>query len=324
MALAKGTVTNNPSIAITTVDPRSATLQHNTASGSNRLLLGGIAYQNTLTVNSATYNNDSMTLIGTWGTNVDGAGVSYTFFYILDPDTGNNDFKVNFANGNSGTVNMMCTSFTGAGGIGNSAHNNGASSPNSQTLSVSAGSMIFCFGASRFSMNASEAVKIDGVATSEANCDFRGAAWLAQIAGETRNATLTAGSKTCITRTVSDAYNLSNLRIEIQESASATVPTVTTTAISNITRKTADSGGNVTSDGGAAVTARGVCWNTTGSPTTADSTTSNGTGTGSYTSNLTGLDTSQQYFVRAYATNSEGTAYGSQLDFRTKRLFMIT
>ncbi len=94
-------------------------------------------------------------------------------------------------------------------------------------------------------------------------------------------------------------------------------PTVSTAAVSGIQYNTADSGGNVTDSGGAAVTARGVCWNTTGDPTTADSHTTNGTGTGTFTSSLTGLDAGQTYYVRAYATNTAGTAYGNQRSFNT-------
>ena len=94
-------------------------------------------------------------------------------------------------------------------------------------------------------------------------------------------------------------------------------PTVTTTAVSGITDNSANSGGNVTSDNGSAVTARGVCWNTTGTPTTADNTTSDGTGTGTFTSSMTGLSSSTTYYVRAYATNAYGTSYGNEETFTT-------
>jgi hypothetical protein len=93
------------------------------------------------------------------------------------------------------------------------------------------------------------------------------------------------------------------------------LPTLTTTAISAITSTTATSGGNITSDGGAAITERGVCWNTSGSPTIANSKTSNGSGSGTYSSSITGLTAGSTYYVRAYATNSIGTAYGNQLSF---------
>jgi uncharacterized protein (TIGR02145 family) len=96
------------------------------------------------------------------------------------------------------------------------------------------------------------------------------------------------------------------------------VPTLTTTSETLITQTTASSGGNISSDGGASVTARGVCWSTGDNPTTALTTkTSNGTGTGVFTSSLTGLAASTHYYVRAYATNSIGTGYGTEQGFTT-------
>ena len=94
-------------------------------------------------------------------------------------------------------------------------------------------------------------------------------------------------------------------------------PTVTTSSVINITATTATSGGSVTSDGGAIVTARGVCWSTTPNPTIADSYTTDGNGTGSFTSSLTGLTANTTYYVRAYATNSVGIAYGDEVCFAT-------
>ncbi|MGB2964902.1 MAG: lectin like domain-containing protein, partial [Anaerolineales bacterium] len=96
-----------------------------------------------------------------------------------------------------------------------------------------------------------------------------------------------------------------------------TPPTVTTNTVTSITSTSAVCGGNVTSSGGASVTARGVCWDTVASPTIADPKTSNGTGTGAFTSNITGLNPNTHYYVRAYATNSAGTAYGAQREFTT-------
>ena len=80
---------------------------------------------------------------------------------------------------------------------------------------------------------------------------------------------------------------------------------------------TASSGGNITDNGGSTVTARGVVWNTTGTPTISNSRTTDGSGTGSYVSNMTALSPSTTYYVRAYATNSTGTAYGNQQTFTT-------
>lgn len=94
-------------------------------------------------------------------------------------------------------------------------------------------------------------------------------------------------------------------------------PTVTTAAVTSITVDSAEGGGEVTSDGGAEVTARGVCWGTSENPTIDDSYTTDGTGTGSFSSSLTGLTPNTVYYVRAYATNSAGTAYGNEETFET-------
>jgi Protein of unknown function (DUF1566) len=94
-------------------------------------------------------------------------------------------------------------------------------------------------------------------------------------------------------------------------------PVLTTTTVTNILLITATSGGNITSDGGANVTDRGVCWSTSSNPTTTDSRTTDGIGTGIFVSNLTGLTANTLYYVRAYATNSVGTAYGNEITFTT-------
>lgn len=101
-------------------------------------------------------------------------------------------------------------------------------------------------------------------------------------------------------------------------------PALTTAAVTEITTATATSGGNVTSDGGAAVTAKGVCWGTATKPTITDSKTSDGAGTGAFTSSLTGLTPNTLYYVRAYATNSEGTAYGNEVSFTTSQIVVAT
>jgi hypothetical protein len=92
---------------------------------------------------------------------------------------------------------------------------------------------------------------------------------------------------------------------------------VTTTSVAGITNSSSVSGGNIGSAGGSPVTARGVCWSTSPNPTTADSKTIDGSGTGIFTSNLTGLTASTLYYVRAYATNNNGTFYGAQVSFTT-------
>jgi hypothetical protein len=94
-------------------------------------------------------------------------------------------------------------------------------------------------------------------------------------------------------------------------------PAVATKVVSSITSISATCGGNVAYDGGTAVTARGVCWSTSLNPRTYDNFTIDGTGTGKFTSSLTGLTANTTYYVRAYATNSIGTAYGNERSFTT-------
>lgn len=98
---------------------------------------------------------------------------------------------------------------------------------------------------------------------------------------------------------------------------SAITATLTTSEVTAINGSTAKSGGNITSDGGSPVTLRGVCWSTTMNPTIANGKTEDGAGTGIFISELAGLTASTTYYIRAYATNSQGTSYGNQLTFTT-------
>ncbi|MEI6899607.1 MAG: FISUMP domain-containing protein, partial [Bacteroidota bacterium] len=113
-------------------------------------------------------------------------------------------------------------------------------------------------------------------------------------------------------------YKSNSLSVRCLKNA-ATMSTVTTSTISGITATTAVGGGNVTNDGGADVTARGVVWGTAPNPTVTSyvGITTNGTGMGMFTSNLNGLAPGTTYYVRAYATNSMGTAYGVAVEFMT-------
>ena len=103
----------------------------------------------------------------------------------------------------------------------------------------------------------------------------------------------------------------------LRASGTATLPIVTTNTVSSITATSAICGGDVTNNGGDAVTARGVCWSDLPNPTVSNSHTTDGIGTGSFISSLTGLSANTTYYVRAYATNSAGTAYGSEVSFTT-------
>ena len=101
------------------------------------------------------------------------------------------------------------------------------------------------------------------------------------------------------------------------------IPVITTTPISSITGVSAISGGNISDDCGSTVKERGICWGISTSPTTHDNRSSEGSGGGGFTSTITGLLPNTTYYVRAYATNDEGTAYGSEINFTTNTILSI-
>jgi hypothetical protein len=102
-----------------------------------------------------------------------------------------------------------------------------------------------------------------------------------------------------------------------QSTPIAQKPTLISAAISEITQTSAISGGNIVSDGGASITARGVCWFTTPNPTIANFKTSDGIGVGTFASKINDLFPGKSYHVRAYAVNLEGIGYGPDISFTT-------
>ena len=119
--------------------------------------------------------------------------------------------------------------------------------------------------------------------------------------------------KAYATNSVGTAYG------ELMSFKTLALPTISTGTITNITETSAKCGGYISSDGGATITVRGVCWSTSHNPTINDRKTIDGTGTGNFISNITGLTVEITYYVRAYATNSVGTAYGDEKQFTTER-----
>ena len=98
---------------------------------------------------------------------------------------------------------------------------------------------------------------------------------------------------------------------------SVTLPTVVTASVTAITTNSAQCGGEVTNDGGAEVTERGICWSTSANPSVTDNHVAVGTGIGEFTATMTGLETNTTYHVRAYAMNEKGAAYGLDKEFTT-------
>lgn len=121
-------------------------------------------------------------------------------------------------------------------------------------------------------------------------------------------------------------YSSSAMTREISEfkTLQPSVPTVIISNVSNVSHHSAMIHGEVTSDGGSIVSERGVVYSTSQNPTTADIKVTSGSGTGSFSCNLTGLQEKTTYYVRAYAMNSKGTAYGEEVCFTTEMVVLPT
>jgi len=118
------------------------------------------------------------------------------------------------------------------------------------------------------------------------------------------------------------AYVISNSDVvsygeEVYFTTLANIPAVTIATTTAVAGKSATSGGEVTNDGKADVTAKGIVWSTSANPTTADHVIDAGEGTGAFVSLIKGLDGATTYYVRAFATNKMGTAYSNELSFTT-------
>lgn len=98
---------------------------------------------------------------------------------------------------------------------------------------------------------------------------------------------------------------------------SKSLPIVSTNQVSDLNSFSVKAGGNVTSDNGFYVLAKGVCWSLSSNPTLEDNFTEDGNDLGSFTSTVTGLEGGKTYYLRAYATNNKGTAYGNNISFNT-------
>lgn len=109
-----------------------------------------------------------------------------------------------------------------------------------------------------------------------------------------------------------------------QLSDSITLPTVSTGSITAITATTATGSGTVSSDGGATVTDRGIQWSLYSNFSVIAGSASGGSGTGSFTANMTGLTPGTTYYVRAYATNSVGIAISYNMSFTTTAVPIVS
>ncbi len=179
------------------------------------------------------------------------------------------------------------------------------------------------FGASQTNINAGDSISFNDLSTNSPTSwswTFQGGTPSTSTLQNPSNILYnTAGTYnvTLISTNASGNNALTKSAYIIVATPNTQIPTISTTTIGSITNTAASSGGNIMTEGSSAVTARGVCWNTSPNPTIVNTKTINGTGIGVFTSSLTGLNTNTTYYVRAYAINSFGTAYGNQISFTT-------
>jgi len=128
---------------------------------------------------------------------------------------------------------------------------------------------------------------------------------------------LTAYANGFFEKTIVDNPTKDTTYTVYMEPIGITQPAVTTSAVEYVTESYVRCGGNVTYDGGAEVTGRGVCWSTSPNPTPADNYFNNGTGTGEFVSYISGLTPNTLYHFRAFASNSTGTSYGEDITATT-------
>lgn len=186
-------------------------------------------------------------------------------------------------------------------------------------LSANSGEATLSFSLLQYGTDAGKLVQVmhaaDGTNFSQVGSDITIPAtvntFTVNITGGTASSKLKIQAKLA----ASNRFYLDN--ILLTQGSSGGLATVSTVIASAITQTAASSGGNVTSEGGSSVTAKGVCWNSSANPTISNYLTNDGTGTGSFVSSLTSLSASTLYYYRAYATNSQGTAYGEEYSFTT-------
>ncbi len=295
------TITTNPITAITT---STAMCGGNVSSdGGSNVSMKGVCWS--ITSNPTTSNSKT----------TDGAGASSFSSTITGLLTNTTYYVRAYATNNSGTAYGSQVSFKTAAITVPTLSTNTVSSITTSTA-LSGGNITSDGGATITSRGVCWSTSSSPTTSNSKTSDGTGSnSYSSSITGLLSNTTYYV--RAYATNSAGTAYGS-----QVSFKTSLTIPALSTTSASSITTSTAISGGSITSDGGATITARGVCWSTGSSPTTSNSKTSNGTGSGSYSSSISGLLSNTTYYVRAYATNSAGTAYGGQVSFKTTAIIV--
>ena len=300
-------------VTATTVSTNPAQFTINCPAGTTVLWLG-IVYAGTTarTGGDPTYNGVTMTA-GAAKTNAGGTAEECAeTWYMLRPPTGS---ALTISVPNANTLAMTLIADTGSAASGFTSVKSGASvaTPGNSTNPTATGPA-GAVGDITFARVGNGATTWNPTGRSGTQIyDWDAGSWGGGAQYKIESGT--AGSTYSWTFATSEDWIVQVDRFTEQ---AIVAPTVTTQAVGDIGSSTATGNGTVTADGGGDITERGVCWNTTGTPTTADSHAVAGTnGTGAFTAAMTGLTPEQHYFVRAYATNIAGTSYGGSVEFDT-------
>ena len=283
-------------------------------SGTNRFLLFVMAhdpqgYSGGYTATGVTFNGTAMTK----KTTQNFAGFYETSWGLVNADAGLHDIVVTFTGPSIGLYygwRWLACGFTGSSGFGNTATASYANSPHSKSIECSTGSGMYCGGAGTF-----EASKITtgGQETVVGSCDLRGSVYTKNWVGNI-DSSVSSGIQAGIVTGTLTSYQYTNTTLEIKAASTATVPTVTTDDASNEAACSFTAGGNVTSDGGDTILARGVIWSITDSTPTVDTGSTykliSGT-TGTFSDTIDNMQQNTTYYFRTFAANSIGTSYGT-------------
>ncbi len=294
--------------SVSNITLNSATSGGNvTSDGGSTVLARGVCWSTSSNPVATGSHTTDGTGLGTFTSNITGLTASTTYFVRA------------YATNSIGTAYGNEVSFTAGQSITTPIIATTAASAITQTTATSGGNVTSDGGATVTARGVCWSTSSNPVATGSHTTDGTGTgSFISSITGLSANTLYYV--RAYATNSTGTSYGS---QISFTTTANIVAPTVTTTATSAIAQTTATSGGNVTSDGGATVTARGVCWSTNSNPVATGSHTTDGTGTGSFTSSLTGLIANTTYYVRAYAANSAGTAYGSQITFITTQNIVI-
>jgi|GEM_PF-1800858 len=287
----------------------STTVSHTIGSGDNRVLFVAINQYFSTNTPTATYGGVSMTSIHSFtyhGGDPDNSKV--IIFKLVAPTVGTANIVISGAGGSPNQI--LSSSYFGADqttqpeAVGTSA---------TRTPSI-ANTWYVVFGMANGNTNRSWGFTTGSSVTTRSAYTASGS--YATIS-DSNTAIAISTAYTANWNTLSGTGNDYKTSPSLTIYPAAEAPTVTTQAVTDIDFTTATGNGNVTSDGGATITERGVCWSLTSTPTTADSKATSAGTTGAFTASMTGMVLGTHYYVRAYAINAQGTSYGSEVEFDT-------